>query len=36
MNRSYRNITRLFSIARILARHDALMMLEKLEIGGPG
>ena len=35
MNRSFRNITRLFSIARILARHDALMVLEKLEIGGP-
>jgi ubiquinone biosynthesis protein len=35
MNRSYRNITRLFSIARILARHDALMVLDKLEIGGP-
>jgi ubiquinone biosynthesis protein len=35
MNRSLRNITRLFSIARILARHDALMVLERLEIGGP-
>ena len=35
MNRSIRNITRLFSIARILARHDALMVLERLEVGGP-
>ena len=35
MNRSFRNITRLFAIARILARHDALMVLERLEIGGP-
>ena len=35
MNRSIRNIARLFSIARILARHDALMTLERLEIGGP-
>lgn len=35
MNRSFRNITRLFSIARILARHDALMVLERMEIGGP-
>ncbi len=35
MNRSFKNIMRLFSIARILARHDALMVLEKLEIGGP-
>jgi len=35
MNRALRNITRLFSIARILARHDALMVLERLEIGGP-
>lgn len=35
MNRSLRNIARLFSIARILARHDALMVLDRLEIGGP-
>jgi ubiquinone biosynthesis protein len=35
MNRSIRNIARLFSIARILARHDALMVLDKLEVGGP-
>ena len=35
MNRSFRNIARLFSIARILARHDALMVLERLEVGGP-
>ena len=35
MNRSLRNIARLFSIARILARHDALMVLERLEVGGP-
>ncbi len=35
MNRSFRNIARLFTIARILARHDALMALERLEVGGP-
>ncbi len=35
MGRSFKNISRLFTIARILARHDALMLLEKLEIGGP-
>ena len=35
MNRSFRNIARLFAIARILARHDALMTLERLEVGGP-
>jgi len=35
MSRSLKNIARLFTIARILARHDALMMLERLEVGGP-
>jgi len=35
MSRSLRNIARLFTIARILARHDALMLLERLEVGGP-
>ena len=35
MSRSFRNIARLFAIARILARHDALMTLERLEVGGP-
>jgi ubiquinone biosynthesis protein len=35
MGRSFKNIARLFTIARILARHDALMLLERLEVGGP-
>lgn len=32
MNRSFRNIARLLRVARILARHDALFLLEKLEV----
>ncbi len=35
MGRSLRHIARLFAIARILARHDALMLLRRLEVGGP-
>jgi ubiquinone biosynthesis protein len=35
MGHNVRNIGRLFNIARILARHDALMLLEHLEVGGP-
>jgi len=32
MQRSLKNITRLFTIARILARHDALFLMERLEV----
>lgn len=32
MQRTFRNIARLLRVARILARHDALFLLEKLEI----
>lgn len=35
MGNTIKNIGRLFNIARILARHDALMLLDRLEVGGP-
>ena len=35
MGQTIKNIGRLFTIARILARHDALTLLEHLELGGP-
>jgi len=35
MFQTVRNIGRLFVIARILARHDALILLEHLEVGSP-
>ena len=35
MNRTYKNIGRLLAIARILARHNAVFLLERLEIAGP-
>ncbi len=35
MNRSLKNIGRLLAIARILARHNALFLLERLEVAAP-
>ena len=35
MNRSLKNITRLLAIARILARHNALFLLERLGVAAP-
>jgi len=35
MNRSLKNIARLLGIARILARHNALFLLERLEVAAP-
>lgn len=35
MLRALKNISRLLTIARILARHDALFLLEKLEVADP-
>jgi len=34
MFRAFRNLTRLFTIARVLARHDALFLLEDMPVAG--